>query len=57
MMMVMMAVMRLMVVAVMVMMRRVRQRDVREKNQCKREADKLTHELDPLTLMNGYTPG
>ena len=54
--MVMMAVMRLMVMAVMVMMRRVRQRDVRQKNQCKREADKFTHELDPLTLMNGYTP-
>jgi Na+/melibiose symporter-like transporter len=57
MMMVVMAVMRLMVMAVMVMMRRVRERDVREKNQCKREADKFTHELDPLTLMNGYTPG
>jgi hypothetical protein len=45
------------VVAVMVVMRRVRQRDVCKQNQCDCEADKFTHELNPLTLMNGYATG
>jgi Tfp pilus assembly protein FimT len=34
-------------VMVMPMMRRIRQRDVCEKNQCDREANYLNHELHP----------
>jgi hypothetical protein len=50
-------VMMVMSVVVVPMMRRVRQRDVCEKNQCDREADNLTHDSIPLILMNGYAPG
>jgi hypothetical protein len=50
------SLMRMVVMAVMVvvpMMRRIRQRDVCEKNQCDHEANNLTHDWIPTFLCRG----